>query len=604
MDTDNIKKIITSKKSKEDVNLDGFVNINLVGNERLLPTNDINKIVDASKVFYNERQNCPYYRVIGTISPVITNCLMNLTDAPYNDATLAVFNNTIFLDKSYPLNNTYVDPIDITYPTSLKTNLKEKDGWFGYFDPNTQNRSLCTFIDMEPKRQRFSFTPDVNPYKGTINQLPVKNWEITITYPSAMDTGHTMVQNGLFISEITPALVSEKNMTAFATPIKHNLISGDIIKLYNTGSNTYDGEYPVVRVGLDNGDLKENYFVLDITGVTLTNNTRLRKSINGIESQYYFRKFKKIKTKTAPIIEYDDYEVYPAAFSENFFNDQIYQLVFNEDIDVSDLTDNLGRPLSELFLTVFKTDSNHLFTNVKSGLETPFLPKLITSNTNLYLKSVPTINLIHNGSSTPLPPPNIIASHTPLETAFTTGTTFFYGDVVEYNTETLKEVVLDDVVHRFNTLNRDLNPNNFTYVSEKSYTPQGVITLVTPTISMGPRYEGYYYKPHHRIEIRQFSDYIEQADPNVADIPPYAFFSDGKYKWRELVDIGFDQGTSTKLDYPFLNNAHYRYGNYNFWVKRQDPYGLWGLIYTEFPSDVLGDRITTKYKVNQSDNVC
>ena len=44
MDTDNIKKIITSKKSKEDVNLDGFVNINLVGNERLLPTNDINKM--------------------------------------------------------------------------------------------------------------------------------------------------------------------------------------------------------------------------------------------------------------------------------------------------------------------------------------------------------------------------------------------------------------------------------------------------------------------------------------------------------------------------------------------------------------------------------
>jgi hypothetical protein len=158
-------------------------------------------------------------------------------------------------------------------------------------------------------------------------------------------------------------------------------------------------------------------------------------------------------------------------------------------------------------------------------------------------------------------------------------------------------------MHRFNTNNRE-QPNSFTYISEKKVDEQDNVNITTQTINMGPRYEGYYYKAHHRIEIRQFSDYIEQADPNVLDIPTYSILEDDKYKWRELVDIGFDQGSLPRLDYPYLNNAHYRYGNYNFWVKRQDPYGIWGLIYTDFPSDVLGDRITNKFKVNQADNVC
>jgi len=604
MNTDNIKKVLTSKLSKNNTNLDGYVKVNLTGNEKLLPINDINKIVNAAEVFNKERQACPYYRVIGTISPIITNCLMNLTDPPSNNSTLAVFNNTIFLDKSYPLNNSYEDPIDITYVTSLKNNLKEIDGWFGYFDPNIQNRSVCTFIDMEPKRERFSFTPDINPYKPSLNSKPVKNWELTITYPESSYSGHTLVNNGLLIIDTNPSLVNEKNMTAFGLPVKHNLVSGDIVQLYNTSPNTFDGEYQVVRVGLDNGDLKDYYFVLDVTGVTLTSTSRFRKKINGVESQYYLRRFKKIKTKTSPIVENDDYEVYPAAFSENFFNDQNYQFVFNEDIDVSDLKDNLGRPLTEMFLTVFKTDSNGLFTNVKSGIETPFMSKLMTSDSigHQYLKNVPAINLIHNGPNTPAN--GYLTSHYELESSFSVNGTYFYGDIVEYNTETLREVVLSDIMHRFNTVNRE-QVNTFTYISDKTINTQNQVIVTPTTINMGPRYEGYYYKPHHRIEIRQFSDYIETADPSVLDIPTYSILTnDGKYKWRELVDIGFDQGTSPKLDYPFLNNAHYRYGNYNFWVKRQDPFGVWGLIYTDYPSDVLGDRITTKFKVNEADNVC
>jgi hypothetical protein len=85
------------------------------------------------------------------------------------------------------------------------------------------------------------------------------------------------------------------------------------------------------------------------------------------------------------------------------------QFVFNEDIDISELTDNLGRPLTELYLTI-KTDSDSLFSSVSSGIDTPFMDILISSNnTNPHLRNVPVINRIHNGT-TPF------TSHIPLET--------------------------------------------------------------------------------------------------------------------------------------------------------------------------------------------
>jgi hypothetical protein len=79
-------------------------------------------------------------------------------------------------------------------------------------------------------------------------------------------------------------------------------------------------------------------------------------------------------------------------------------------ISISELTDNLGRPLTELYLTTIKTDSDSLFSSVSSGIDTPFMDILISSNnTNPHLRNVPVINRIHNGT-TPF------TSHIPLET--------------------------------------------------------------------------------------------------------------------------------------------------------------------------------------------
>ena len=601
MSTNRIQKRLNVERSKTSVNTDGFLKINLDNSSTLIPTNEIDKIVNLAEQFNKERQNTPYYRIIGTINPLVSNPLFNLSNTRMVDKfTWAGFNSFDFLDSSYPHDFDNADDGDFIYPQAINNYLKENDGWFGYFDPDITKNSLCNFFDMEPKRERFSFLPDINPFISTTSAPPtkIKNWELTITYPKLMDKTHPMVKDGLMIVDMLPAIVSNKNMVAFGLPCFHNLIIGDSVRI--SGTTGYDGDFTIVRLGLDNGDLQNYYFVIDLpNNGAISANSRIKRLSNGFASEYYFRKFRKIKTKVSPVIETDDYETYETAFSQNIFNDEIIQFVFNEDIDVSNLTDNLERPLSELYLTMVKTDSNGLFTNISSGIETPFISNLNSSVKNTYLRALPVISRIHNGGNLPFP------SHTPLETNITIENNNngpqnndFYGDLVEYNVNELKETVLVVVSHRFNTNSRETK-SSLTYNNIQG-------SASTLTIDLGPRQEGYYYQPHYLIKIRDFSNYIEEGDASTEGLPKYAVnLGDNRYLWRDLIDIGFNESDETSLNYPFVNGAHYMYQNYNFSLKRQDQFGIWGLYYGKFPADPMGIRITDKFITNSTDSdVC
>lgn len=597
MNTDRIKQRLNVETSKKSVNTDTFLKINPESKERLLPPDEINKVVNVGDRFNVERQRSKFYRIIGTINPTISNALFNLNDSAFLDKyTWAGFNSLDFLDTSYPKDGDVLDKTDETYTQAIKTYLTERDGWFGYIDPDITKSGLCNYLDMEPKRERFSFVVDISPYH-TPTASPAKNWELTITYPHSSDTGHTMVNGGLMIVEAVPAVVATRNMVAFGMPCLHNLVIGDTVSI--TGTTGFNGEHVVVRTGLDNGDLKGYYFVVDIppTAGTVSAFSRMSRMFGGVKSTYYFRKFRKIQTRNTPIIETDDYETYPLAFSENIYTDSISQFVFNEDINVTDLVDNLGRPLSEIYLTIIKTASSGttfdpLFSNVSSGIETPFISELNTSNINTYLQAIPAINKIHNGGSLPFP------THTPLENVVDINNLDFYGDLVEYNPNEVKETILADVSHRFNTVNRETTaPLN--YISTI-----GAFSAAT-SINLGPRQEGYFYKAHHLIKIREFSSYVETGDQFTGGLPNYAVnLGDGRYLWRDMLDIGFNESNVNTLDYPFVNGCHYIYDNYCFYVRRQDPFDVWGLFYSKFPADPIGERMTDQFTINSADEVC
>jgi hypothetical protein len=276
-------------------------------------------------------------------------------------------------------------------------------------------------------------------------------------------------------------------------------------------------------------------------------------------------------------METDDYEIYPLAFSQSIFEDKRNQFVINEDLDVSNLVDNLGRPISELYVTIIKTDNNTLFTNIKSGIEMPY--NLSGSST-----SIPDIRRITDGGS----------SHIPLEDDITIQDDSFFGDIAEYNSLELKEKILGDVYHRFNTSNRI----NGGFISKPNL-------VENESISLGIRQEGYMYKPHHKIKIREYSTYIEQGTSNTYNMPSYKTdLKDGRFIWRDLLDIGSNDMNEDFLDYPFLNGSHYMNKDIQFPLKRQDPFGLYSLRYSKTPSDIPGVLMDDILLIKKSQDVC
>ena len=557
-----VTQILGSSNAKIGVNTDNYINVQLNGSERLLPPNELNKVLNLSEQFNKERQECKIYRIIGTINTLATNVLFNTTGTEF---CWEIFNQPKFKDITQNIETT-----TLTFSESIRQHLKEIDGWYGYYNPIKTDSGLCAFFDMEPKRERFSFIPDIT------NQL-VKNWELTITYPYTSDTTNYLINGGLLIVDKEPVLIGGKNMTGLALPVLHNLIDGDTILL--TGTNL-DGQYEVKRVGLDNGSNKEYYFCIDVDYDTLQigQNSRMLKIYNGVTSQYYFRKFKRVKTVSSSEVEKDDYEIYKLPFSKNIYGDDVTQFTFNEDIDVSNLTDNLGRPLSQLYLTTIKTNSNNIFGLISSGIEAPLVPQLNNGNKLPYLKNIPIIQKIHNAIA------SSAQTYAPLELSVNINNKDFYGDIVEYNTTTVQEIVLGDVYHRFNTINREITSNS---------------------IVSGPRPEGYYYKAHHLIQIRNFSSYIEEGNESTEGKPSYSVnLGDGRYLWRDLLDIGTTDINENYVTYPFLNGTHYLYQNYYFDIKRQDPFDNWDMYYSAFPADPIGNTMNNNFKVNVTNNVC
>ena len=582
------KKIKLKKfKSKSDVNVNSFTNVNFISDYKELPPGEINKVLDVREQFNRERNLCANYSFIFTITPIFSNPLFNPTgknhkiDIDGNDPEagidngLNIFDNDLFKSKPFSNVQFQYSAVNLDYSQAVDEFLIEKDGWFCFKNPDITATGVTKFFDIEPSRARFDLNSNVK-----------KNWDICITYPYSVDKEHHVVDGGLLIVNIDINVeAGGRKMIGLGTATRHGLSPRDRVEISGMPNQELNGEHKVVRLGLNNGDYKENFFLIDINPDDITSTIppicdgRLRRISNGYPSEYYLRKFRRIENA--------DYSIYPIGFSNTVFNDKNYQITFNNKIDLGGLRDNLGRPLSEVFLTFIKTNSegDQFMTATKSGLDLELLSGSLSDI------NISNIRKIHNGG------PNLFDTHTPLEPDINMGAIefsgdTFYGDLVEYNKTELNEKVLSDVLHRYNTNKRELiSPEN-------------------TELARGPRPEGYMYKPHHRIQIRLFSIFIEEGYlENTGNIPDYSeILEGGKYIWRDYLSLGVTRIDGETLDYPFTNDSHYIHENICFVGKRQDPFNQYGLYYygedSFDPPDARGETITDKFITKKRDEIC
>ena len=363
----------------------------------------------------------------------------------------------------------------VSFSKSILNNLSEDNGWL-CLNNRTKingnkmfpNRKACGKIDLFPTRDYYLFNP-IYTSDGLSD-----NWSYHITYPYVNYYDNILItdSNGINGIPIVSGLTSSYNNSVYViltTPYRHNLNSGDVIKL--KGVDRDDSKtYTIYDTGDLNGDNKEYIFMIDggkYTDILYDDNIlnyRIVKVINKIDSSYYIRKFRKLpnfsdeeiitpdnvdeKTLTAST-EYAK-ELYKPGFSKSIYNDSITQIQYIDDINIKYLKDNLGRPLTELFFTIVKknkydgdNEPSNIFGEVTSGVDS--LPG-ITGYSNIRIITGSTYGEI------------------PIETKISsTGSTIngvnynneFLGDIIEYNTTTVKEKKLDNIYHRFNTSKRE-----------------------------------------------------------------------------------------------------------------------------------------------------
>jgi hypothetical protein len=571
MDINN-KILLNSVKLPDNVNVNTQIQFGLNNTNKPIPLNDIDTTVSQFEQFEKERKECTRYRFYGVVKPVVTNVLFNE-------------NIKIYVKEPKPIPN--VSPVpQIVAKTIMSSSIFEKDGWVGSYndEPNTDeiqyndNKSaLCEFFPFDPGYDRLKMLDS----DGASNYLlkivyPFNTRDITLV----KNNSNISLKDGIPIIDQFTIDLNGRQYTGFRTPMNHGLNVGDKIRLYNFVDNTPNNTlnlttrlYRVFKLGNQVNDNKLRTFVIDVNpsdiDFTLGIST-LKRSVNNKLSSYYVRRFKSLTSS-----DYKDYDLYPAAYGVTYFNDEVVAFNFKNDIDVSSLVDNLGRPITELYLSILKNDNDSNPASI---------------NTQYWLQQQQT-----------LPPPYNIRFWTKISAGYkleddssvnyniksygdTTyqGSTYyenidesdniFDGDIVEYNESELLERRLENVYHRVNTVYREF--------------------LNSIDSNKRNKREGYLYTPFNLIKIRELSNYINPVvnlqlvidrynitNPIEIDelrksfqIPDYATeIAPNVFKWRDLLEIGEFDNSGAGVDYPFESGAHYIYLDKRFYFQRQDP---------------------------------
>lgn len=461
---------------------------------------------------------------------------------------------------------------------------------------NTEDTPACGFIEMYPDSSLYSFNPKYNSFQNREEQ----NWDICLTYPYkhilTKDDGNNLQLvydgdiNGLLLASYKQTYgTSGQEIILFRSYVKHNLNVDDKFKLYyieNGGSEfkeIKDVVFSVTNVGdLDSNNIEYYFYTNNIQDIRdifgLKENDKLEenkytfrfvKIVNDMECKYYYRKFRKLpnfRYKKEELTEevarneeeFKEYlkkncqkdektllfnkEQYQLAFAQTNYGDTASQITFTDTIDLSKLVDNLGRPLTEIYLTIIKrnkgykewydNDKNledieysHCFGELTSGIEMHIekddrLDSIIKKRRLLNDVSTLSKDGVYSGEVG-----ETLDNDITLE-----DTEEFYGDVVELDTSNMRETVLSDVCFRFNTLQREtdftttnLNCGVFSFdeIETDDYDRDGFVceTYKADDINGNGkttfRREGYYYKAHYPIKVRAFGRIEESSDIDI-----------------------------------------------------------------------------------------
>lgn len=550
------KIVLGSKRYKSAINTDLSVQVPLINTQKEIDEFDRSALVSLAQIFDDERQKSSIFRLSGGIDLIFYNAYSGVTTI--NGVDYKPFTNNLYYVNS---ENSYLTNAWSGYPQYFEFDMVRIDNnvlgytsYSGGIPPHIKfvNQSASTYNWME----YISY-----PYENDYNRI--------LQYFSTPNNSSTWVSgDGIPFYIVNPYMFNGQSLISFVCPVEHNLSEGEYVELDIPGWNGYNGVKVFQVFSLGNEGYNSDKYIFNLynngyTGSTFSNSVegtfkRIIDINNSEETKsiYYVRKHKIITNINETIFT-------KAAFNLNAFSNnrqfeycsqtpdqtskitqkegnQSYLISFSKDIDISLYRDNLNRPITELFITIVNrgyfgwmnapiTSNLGVREGYEYNLTTSVSPYWSLTNFNVNISN------IQNTSYT--------------RTQGTKVFTFYYnkelvsgdtlnGDFCEFNQYELKERVISEIHHKL-------------WIN-----PFLLKTNLTPTLNP----DGYYYKPHHGIKLREYSDYIEEGILDEIDnVPYYAYYSSysNKLIWRDLYTYGYKDENGNGVDYPFLNGTHY-----------------------------------------------
>lgn len=413
------------------------------------------------------------------------------------------------------------------------------------------------------------------------------NWYIHLTYPFENDGEKLLshdfssgvinwqIKDGLPY-QMSKVTTGDRILWQFTCPMNHNLnaseyvylpyvkifdslgnevITNQIYKVYSLGNGFFDSEKKVFNI-LDIG-----YYEFPLS--FYAGATGLFKRILDVDnptetvSKYYIRRhrfltnsgdtvltnsgFDQNAFRTTKIFQTKDLTPNQESRISIKEDSQSYNVSFNRTINLAGLTDNQNRPISEIYFTVINRGFFGFFnppTSQGNGLKEGWSIN-VTAKPNFWWDR------------------NFTNSNLNLGTSYynKSGLDFYYnnsysegdtinGPICEWNDFEQKEYEISNYYHKL-----VFNPQVFNIST----------SLDNPL--------GYYYTPHFKMKIRDYSDYVEEGTPQSSDgYPSYSYYSENNNAlyWRDIYSYGFLDTDGNGVDYPFFNGRHYPYENFVF----------------------------------------
>lgn len=508
-----------------------------------------------------ERQKSSIFRLGGKITNIFDNSLIGVTNYDgyknflYLEDTLDVLeNNQILFDN-------FGERVADTF--GLK--------WNGYPQYNE-----FTFIRTDYDNPHINLEPQ---------SASTYNWTVLLSYPFSSYTEQKMTYVD---KQLNGDQIAFKASDGVPFTILNNIINGSKYITFRCGGNhnlqlsqyvelsiLYNNEnkFKVDLIGEPGfSNQATSFSILDIgyTGTTFNDGVtgtfkRIANIQNSAEtkSSYYVRIHKVLTNEKDSDVNKLGFENNPfatiqkmeySAFTPNLQQrvsikdgTQSYSFTFKGDIDISQLFDNNTKPLTDIFVTIVNKGyygwfNRPIIENTK-GLQYGWDFNFHTDSIDDWWK----INNVESFEN--------ITTSSYLKTVNGINYDFFYnnppkkddllfGDFCEFNNIEQKEYIISKCQHKI-TFNEQL----YQTLDNGSDIPAG-----------------YFYQPHYPIKLRDFyttvSDTLGQS---TEEKKPWAYYSTNlnRWIWRDLIPYGeVDSGVG--VDYPFLNDAHYPFGDIMF----------------------------------------